>query len=482
MTLSPREASELLRRHGLAPRQRLGQNFVVDPNTVRRIARLAEVGPDDHVVEIGAGLGSLTLALLETGARVTAIELDDGLVEVLRETVPAAEIVAGDARQLDWAALLDGRPAVVVANLPYYAATSIVADLLDDVPLVERLLVMVQAEVGERLAAGPGTKAYGAVSVKVAYWAEAAVVGRVPPTVFLPRPKVDSALVAIRRRPVPAGPPSVPAADLFRLVRAGFGQRRKTLRRSLTDLADRGRLRRGRHRPGRARRAARRRRVGPPRTGRARARGRRAMTAAPNQVRAPAKLTLSLRITGVRADGYHLLDAEMVTLELADTLTFADGDGLTVGGPFAAGVPTDDSNLVRRALRLVDRRAAVHVHKAIPAGGGLGGGSADAAAVLRWAGVDDVGVATALGADVPFCLVGGRARVRGVGEQVEPLPPIDRTFTLVTPPVAVSTPAGLPGLGRAGRPDRRPQRPRARGPGRGPRAGPVARPDPGGRR
>jgi 16S rRNA (adenine1518-N6/adenine1519-N6)-dimethyltransferase len=237
VTLSPREASELLRRHGLAPRQRLGQNFVVDPNTVRRIARLADVGPDDHVVEIGAGLGSLTLALLETGARVTAIELDDGLVEVLHETVPAARIVAGDARQLDWAALLDGRPAVVVANLPYYAATSIVADLLDDVPLVERLLVMVQAEVGERLAAGPGTKAYGAVSVKVAYWAEAAVVGRVPPTVFLPRPKVDSALVAIRRRSVPAGPPSVPAADLFRLVRAGFGQRRKTLRRSLTDLA-----------------------------------------------------------------------------------------------------------------------------------------------------------------------------------------------------------------------------------------------------
>ena len=112
MTLSPREASELLRRHGLAPRQRLGQNFVVDPNTVRRIARLADVGPDDHVVEIGAGLGSLTLALLETGARVTAIELDDGLVEVLRETVPAAEIVAGDALQLDWAAMLDGRRAV----------------------------------------------------------------------------------------------------------------------------------------------------------------------------------------------------------------------------------------------------------------------------------------------------------------------------------------------------------------------------------
>jgi 4-diphosphocytidyl-2-C-methyl-D-erythritol kinase len=163
--------------------------------------------------------------------------------------------------------------------------------------------------------------------------------------------------------------------------------------------------------------------------------------AAPGTVRAPAKLTLSFHITGVRADGYHLLDAEMVTLELADTLTFAEGDALTVSGPFAPGVPTDESNLIRRALRLVGRRAAVHVHKAIPAGGGLGGGSADAAAVLRWAGVDDVETAAELGADVPFCLLCSRARVRGVGEQLEPLPPVDRVFTLVTPPVPVSTPA-----------------------------------------
>ena len=238
MTLSPREASELLRRHGLAPRQRLGQNFVVDPNTVRRIARLAGVGAGDHVVEIGAGLGSLTRALLDTGARVTAIELDEGLVEVLRETVPEATIVAADARRADWPALLGGQPAVLVANLPYHVATPLVADLLDDVPLIERMLVMVQAEVGQRLAAGPGSKAYGAVSVKVAYWAEASVVGRVAPSVFLPRPKVDSALVAIRRRDVPAGPVGVPPEALFTLVRAGFSQRRKTLRRSLAGLVD----------------------------------------------------------------------------------------------------------------------------------------------------------------------------------------------------------------------------------------------------
>jgi 4-diphosphocytidyl-2-C-methyl-D-erythritol kinase len=167
-------------------------------------------------------------------------------------------------------------------------------------------------------------------------------------------------------------------------------------------------------------------------------------------VRAPAKLTISLRVVGVRADGYHLLDAEMVTLALADVLTFDEraapaGGGrpsrLTVAGPHAAGVPTDGSNLIQRALAATGCEADVHVDKQIPAGGGLGGGSADAAAVLRWAGVTDLEVAAKLGADVPFCLVGGRARVTGVGEVIEPLGPIDRTFTLVTPPLTVATPA-----------------------------------------
>jgi 4-diphosphocytidyl-2-C-methyl-D-erythritol kinase len=158
-------------------------------------------------------------------------------------------------------------------------------------------------------------------------------------------------------------------------------------------------------------------------------------------VRALAKLTTRLRIVGVRPDGYHLIDAEMVTLELADMLRIASGDGLAITGPFASGVPADDSNLVRRALQLVGRTADVRIDKQIPAGGGLGGGSADAAAVLRWAGVDDLTVAARLGADVPFCLVGGRARVSGIGEVVQPLPFLDRTYTLVTPPIVVSTPA-----------------------------------------
>ena len=157
-------------------------------------------------------------------------------------------------------------------------------------------------------------------------------------------------------------------------------------------------------------------------------------------VRAPAKLTRSLRIVGVRVDGYHLLDAEMVTLDLADTLTFGPGDGLTVSGPAADGVPVDDRNLVRRALRAVHRTARVHIDKRIPPGAGLGGGSADAAAVLRWAGCHDVAVAARLGADVAFCVVGGRARVRGIGEEVETLTPIDAAFTTCTPPFGVSTP------------------------------------------
>ena len=159
-------------------------------------------------------------------------------------------------------------------------------------------------------------------------------------------------------------------------------------------------------------------------------------------VRALAKLTLSLRVTGVRPDGFHLIDAEMVTIDLADELAFSDGDGLfvdIVGG--AAPVASDDSNLVRRALRAVGATAQVRLTKRIPAGGGLGGGSADAAAVLRWAGVDDRETAAALGADVPFCLVGGRARVTGIGELIAPLPFEARTFTLLTPPFGVSTPA-----------------------------------------
>ncbi len=163
-------------------------------------------------------------------------------------------------------------------------------------------------------------------------------------------------------------------------------------------------------------------------------------------VTAPAKLTLSLRITGVRPDGYHLVDAEMVTLSLADELVITPGGSeLSITGPDADGVPLDASNLVARAIAMTGRSATIRLDKRIPHGGGLGGGSADAAAVLRWAGwtgtPDELRRAAALGADVAFCLVGGRAHVRGIGDVVDPLPHVDRTVTLVIPPVRVSTPA-----------------------------------------
>jgi 16S rRNA (adenine1518-N6/adenine1519-N6)-dimethyltransferase len=233
VTLSARAIQELLARHGLEPRRAFGQNFVADPNTVRRIARLAAVGPGDRVVEIGAGLGSLTLALAETGAAVTAVEVDHDLVPVLREVVDpvGVRVVEADALTLDWAGLLGDGPWVLVANLPYNVGTTLVLQLLDEVPAVERMLVMVQREVAERLAAPPGSRVHGIPSVKVAYWADAAVVGRVPPTVFVPRPRVESALVRIVRRH--DQPADVDPDVLFALVRAGFAQRRKTLRRSL---------------------------------------------------------------------------------------------------------------------------------------------------------------------------------------------------------------------------------------------------------
>ena len=157
---------------------------------------------------------------------------------------------------------------------------------------------------------------------------------------------------------------------------------------------------------------------------------------------APAKLTLSLRVAGVREDGFHLIDAEMVTLNLVDKVRITPNeDGLNFDGPFSSGISTDSSNLVNRALALVGRRARVHIEKNIPSGGGLGGGSADAAAILKWAGFTDLEAASRLGADIPFCMIGGRARVQGIGEVIDILPPMHREITLVIPPFGVSTPA-----------------------------------------
>jgi 16S rRNA (adenine1518-N6/adenine1519-N6)-dimethyltransferase len=237
VTLSRPQAQALLDQHGLQPSRALGQNFVVDPNTVRRIAHLAGVGPGDAVVEIGAGLGSLTLALAETGAAVTAVEVDHHLVPVLREVVTpvGARVVEADALVADWDEVLAGADRwALVANLPYNVATPLVLDLLASVPRVVSMLVMVQREVAERLAAGPGSRTYGIPSVKVAFHGRAELVGRVPASVFLPRPRVESSLVRIVRHPRPVVETS--ADELFPVVEAAFGQRRKMLRRSLAGV------------------------------------------------------------------------------------------------------------------------------------------------------------------------------------------------------------------------------------------------------
>ncbi len=241
VTLTRTKVRSLLDRHGISPKRSLGQNFVVEPNTVRRIAELAEVGEGDRVVEIGPGVGSLTLALLEAGASVVAIEVDDVLVDVLAEVTAAHQpdrirIVHGDAMDTDWDDLLGAGPWKLVANLPYNISVPLICDLLDGVPAIGEMVVMVQREVADRLVAGPGDDAYGLPSVKVAYHAEARVLGRVPPSVFLPRPRVDSALVGLRRLSEPAT--DVDREVLFQVVRAGFGQRRKMLRRSLRGILD----------------------------------------------------------------------------------------------------------------------------------------------------------------------------------------------------------------------------------------------------
>ena len=231
-------------RFDVSPRRSFGQHFVADPNTVRRVARLSGAGPSDTVLEIGAGLGSLTLALAETGASVRAVEVDTGLAAALREVVAEAgalgvEVVEGDASTLDFAELLRGSNRwMLVANLPYNIATPLVVDLLRDVDTISTMVVMLQREAGERLAAPPGSKARGIPSVLVERRGTARVVARVAASVFRPRPKVESVVVRIDRHPATEELSPSPETDArFEvLVRAGFGQRRKMLRRSLAGL------------------------------------------------------------------------------------------------------------------------------------------------------------------------------------------------------------------------------------------------------
>lgn len=233
LTHGARATAELLEQFGLRPDKSLGQHFLVDPNQVDRIIRLAEVAAGDRVVEVGPGLGALTAGLVRADAETVVVEVDAGLVEALRsQFADTIRIVHGDALAVDWDDVLGGTaPWSMVANLPYNVATPLVLDVLDHVPTITRLLVMVQREVAERLVAEPGSSAYGIPSVKVAYWGRGELVASVPRSVFLPQPRVESALVRIDRHLDP--PPRPPVSEVFVLVRAAFGQRRKMLRRSL---------------------------------------------------------------------------------------------------------------------------------------------------------------------------------------------------------------------------------------------------------
>ena len=238
-SLTPATLRALARRHGVTPRKSLGQHFLIEPSLASRIADLAGVGPGDRVLEIGAGLGSLTVALAATGARVVAVEVDTKLLPALEEVVGGLENVqvrCADALTARWDDLLgtgDGAW-VMAANLPYNVGARVVLRALEEQPRIRRMLVMVQREVGDRLAAVPGDEQFGAASLRVAYHATARVERRVPASVFWPAPGVESVLVRIDRRD--EAPVDVDEAALFRVIREAFAQRRKTVRSGLVRL------------------------------------------------------------------------------------------------------------------------------------------------------------------------------------------------------------------------------------------------------
>jgi 16S rRNA (adenine1518-N6/adenine1519-N6)-dimethyltransferase len=242
MLLGPADVRRLAAELDIRPTKKLGQNFVHDPNTVRRIVTVAELTPDDVVLEVGPGLGSLTLALLPACRGLVAVEIDPVLASRLpqtaRERAPELadrlHVVLADAMRVQ-AADLPVAPTALVANLPYNVAVPVVLHLMAELPSLTKGLVMVQAEVADRMAAGPGSKVYGVPSVKLAWYADARRAGPVPRSVFWPVPNVDSALVAFKRRPELMS--TVDRRALFTLVDAAFAQRRKTMRAALSGWA-----------------------------------------------------------------------------------------------------------------------------------------------------------------------------------------------------------------------------------------------------
>ncbi|MEU6767194.1 16S rRNA (adenine(1518)-N(6)/adenine(1519)-N(6))-dimethyltransferase RsmA [Streptomyces sp. NPDC046853] len=240
--LGAADIRELAAALGVRPTKQRGQNFVIDANTVRRIVRTAEVGPEDVVVEVGPGLGSLTLALLDTAAGVVAVEIDDTLAAALPATIEARlpakaasfALVHSDAMLVT--DLPGPAPTALVANLPYNVAVPVLLHMLDTFPTIERTLVMVQAEVADRLAAAPGSKVYGVPSVKANWYADVKRAGSIGRNVFWPAPNVDSGLVSLVRRAEPVKT-TASKKEVFAVVDAAFAQRRKTLRAALAGWA-----------------------------------------------------------------------------------------------------------------------------------------------------------------------------------------------------------------------------------------------------
>ena len=385
------QLKDLAARHGIRPTRIRGQHFLADPNLARAIVADAGVREGDRVVEVGAGLGSLTVPLAEAGARVLAIEVDHGLSRALREVVgsyPNVRIEVSDAMRTDWTTALSADRWSMVSNLPYNVSVPLLVEFLQSAP-IDRYVVMVQREVGERLVARPGEEAYGAVSVRVAYRADARVLRRVPAAVFWPRPRVDSVLVRL----------DPPAARRRRGSGGAVRDRRRGVRRAAQDDGERAPTprprRRGRRRdpasgrpgPERPRRAARAGRVRRDRADDART-GVEAVTARTIRRDAHAKINLFLRVLSIREDGYHEIESLVVPISLADRVVVRPAEDLHVeiaGEP--AFSPGGLNLALVAALALADAcadaaGALVEIDKRIPVAGGLGGGSADAAATL----------------------------------------------------------------------------------------------------
>lgn len=460
--LDPRTVRRLADQIGLRPTKQRGQNFVVDANTVRRIVAKSGIGADDVVLEIGPGLGSLTLGLLETGAAVTAIEIEDALAELLPATV--AELQPGNAERLrvinaDALAVTElpgPPPTAVVANLPYNVSVPVLLHLLATFEQWRTGLVMVQLEVADRLVAKPGSKVYGVPSAKLAWYADAERVGTVPPTVFWPAPNVDSGLVRLVRRDPPVT--SASREQVFTLIDAAFAQRRKMLRSALSGIFGSS-----------AAASAAITAAGPDPTSRGEvldindfARLAEQLAPASVHVRVPGKINLALRVAAQRPDGYHDLATVFQAVSLhEDVHATARSDGeitLLMSGEGSEDLPTDQTNLAVRAAHLLRELhghpglgIVLRITKQIPMAGGMAGGSADAAGVLLAANhvwrlgleLDPLAeVAAQLGSDVAFLLYGGNALGQGRGERLTPLAADGRLeWVFALAPGGLSTPA-----------------------------------------